>query len=161
MAVSTEAEEVLDMGFETTQQILDSLCGRDRPDAFEPIEGIPEFDPDKHSDGCSGGMSATWAALPEWVHHKFGATLPWHLCCVEHDRAYYYGGSREQKQAADEQLKRCVAASVDSEVMGLLLGSAMQLAVTIGGQPYFATSYRWGYGGDFRGTEDLPSGKSR
>ena len=31
----------------------------------------------------------------------------------------------------------------------------MEIVVTIGGQPYFATPYRWGYGEDFRGTESL------
>ena len=117
------------------------------------------FDPEKHSDGCSGGMSAAYAKLPGWVHEKYGETLPWHHCCVEHDRTYYYGGNREQKLAADEALKVCVAKTLKDENAGLLLGLAMQMAVTIGGQPYFATPYRWGYGEDFRGTEDLPAGK--
>ncbi len=148
------------MHFTTTQQILDTLCGRDRPDSFGPlIQGIPEFDPEKHSDGCSGGMSAAYAKLPKWVHDKFGATLPWRHCCVEHDKAYYYGGSREDKLEADEVLKRCVEATLNDKNAGLLLGLAMQMAVTVGGQPYFITSYRWGYGEDFRGTENLPSGK--
>lgn len=146
------------MQFKSTQEILDKLCGRDHPDVFEPVTGIPEFDPARHSDGCSGGMSAAYARLPQWVHERFGETLPWHDCCVEHDRAYYYGGNREQKLAADEALKRCVAATLQDEQAGLLLGLAMQMAVTIGGQPYFATPYRWGYGADFRGTEGLPAG---
>jgi hypothetical protein len=148
------------MHFKTTQEILDTLCGRDHPDTFEPITGIPKFDPEKHSDGCSGGMSANYAKLPAWVHDKFGKTLPWRDCCVEHDKAYYYGGSRELKLAADEALKECVAKTLKDENAGMLLGLAMQLAVTIGGQPYFATSYRWGYGEDFRNTEDLPSGRN-
>lgn len=144
--------------FKTTQEILDTLCGRDHPDSFGPrIEGIPEFDPNKHSDGCSGGMSAAYALLPKQVREKFGKTLPWHQCCVEHDRAYYYGGSRTDKLAADETLKQCVAKTFKDENAGRLLGLIMQTAVTIGGQPYFATSFRWGYGEDFRGTEDLPS----
>ncbi len=33
----------------------------------------------------------------------------------------------------------------------------MKNAVLVGGVPYFPTSYRWGYGEDFRGTEKLPS----
>ncbi len=148
------------MHFTTTQQILDTLCGRDHPDSFGPtIQGIPEFDPQKHSDGCSGGMSSAYAKLPRWVHERFGETLPWRDCCVAHDQAYYYGGSREDKLQADEILKRCVETRLQDEHAGLLLGLAMQMAVTIGGQPYFITAYRWGYGEDFRGTEDLPSGR--
>ena len=147
------------MLYKTTQEILDRLCGRDHPDRFERIEGIPEFDPKKHSDGCSGGMSASYAQLPEWVHQKFGEVLPWRQCCVEHDRAYYYGGTRDQKIAADKKLKQCVIESLDEDLGAMLLGSAMRISVHIGGQPYFATPYRWGYGEDFRGTEDLPSGR--
>ena len=145
--------------YKTTQEILDKLCGRDHEDRFETLTGLPEFDPEKHSDGCSGGMSATYADLPDWVHEKLGKTLPWRQCCVEHDRAYYYGGSREQKIAADKRLKECVIAEVGETVAALLLGSSMRIAVHIGGQPYFSTPYRWGYGEDFRGTEALPSGK--
>jgi hypothetical protein len=33
----------------------------------------------------------------------------------------------------------------------------MQIAVSIGGLPYLPTSYRWGYGEDFRGTEGRPA----
>lgn len=145
--------------YKTTQNILDKLCTRDRKDCFEPLTGLPEFDPEKHSDGCSGGMSAFYALLPESIHRKFGDTLPWHHCCVEHDKSYYYGGSREQKIAADKKLKECVAKSIGKETIALLLGRSMRIAVHIGGQPYFATHYRWGYGEDFRGTEELPSGK--
>jgi hypothetical protein len=68
----------------------------------------------------------------------------WRECCVVHDRAYYYGGTREEKRAADE-------------AFGVLLGSTMQIAVSIGGLPYLPTSYRWGYGEDFRGTEGRPA----
>ncbi len=145
--------------YKTTQEILDKLCGRNHEDCFEPLSGLPEFDPEKHSDGCSGGMSATYAALPDAIHIRFGPELPWHQCCVEHDRAYYYGGTREQKIAADKRLKECVESVVGKELIGTLLGNAMQVAVHIGGQPYFATPYRWGYGDDFLGTEDLPSRK--
>jgi len=145
--------------YKTTQEILDTLCGRDHDDCFEPLTGLPNFDPEKHSDGCSGGMSATYANLPDWVHESFGDTLPWRHCCVEHDRAYYDGGSREQKIAADKRLKECVTATVGEDLAGRLLSNAMRLAVHIGGQPYFETPYRWGYGEDFRSTGDLPSGK--
>lgn len=145
------------MSYKSTHEILDSIKGRINPDLWERITGIPEFDPQKHSDGCSGGMSASYARLPQAIRDRFGDTLPWRECCVVHDRAYYYGGTREDKKAADEALKQCVAQTLDDSALGELLGSAMQIAVSIGGLPYFSTSYRWGYGEDFRGTEDLPA----
>lgn len=145
------------MAFKSTREILRSIQGRTNEDLWERVTGIPELDPERHSDGCSGGMSAAYAPLPQEIHDRFGETLPWHQCCVEHDRAYYYGGSREEKRAADEALKQCVARTAGDETLMLLLGGAMQLAVTIGGLPCFPTPYRWGYGEDFRGTEGLPA----
>lgn len=145
------------MIYKSTHQILASIQGRTRPDLWQRITGIPVFDPEKHSDGCSGGMSAAYAELPQEVRDLIGETLLWRECCVVHDRAYYYGGTRAEKQAADEALKQCVAQKFGDEVLGALLGSAMQFAVTIGGLPCFATSYRWGYGEDFRGSEALPA----
>jgi hypothetical protein len=145
------------MKFKSTKEILASIRGRKKSDLWERITDIPEFDPEKHSDGCSGGMSDSYAKLPQAIRDRFGETLPWRECCVVHDRAYYYGGTREEKQAADEALKQCVARTLDDKLLGRLLGSAMQIAVSIGGVPYFATSYRWGYGEDFRGTEALPA----
>ncbi len=145
------------MTYKSTHEILAAIKGRTKPDLWERITDIPEFDPEKHSDGCSGGMSASYAKLPLAVRDRLGETLPWRECCVVHDRAYYYGGTREEKQAADEALKQCVANMLDDDTLANLLGSAMQIAVSIGGLPYFATSYRWGYGKDFRGTEALPA----
>jgi len=56
---------------------------------------------------------------------------------------------------ADEALKQCVARTLGDDISGHILGASMEIAVTTGGQPYFATHYRWGYGEDFRGTESL------
>ncbi len=145
------------MNFRSTREILESINGRTKPDLWKRITDIPKFDPEKHSDGCSGGMSASYAKLPQKIRDSFGEEPLWKECCVVHDRAYYYGGTREEKQAADEALKQCVAKKLDDVTLGVLLGSAMQLAVSIGGLPYFATSYRWGYGEDFRGTEVFPA----
>jgi len=145
------------MAFKSTHEILASIKGRTKPDLWERVTDVPEFDPEKHSDGCSGGMSASYARLPQVVRDRFGETLPWKECCVIHDRAYYYGGTREEKQAADEALKQCVAGIIGDEILGVLLGTTMKMAVSIGGVPYFSTSYRWGYSIDFRGTELLPA----
>lgn len=146
------------MSLKSTHEILASIKGRTKPDLWERVTDIPEFDPKKHSDGCSGGMSAFYGSLPQEIRDRLsGDELLWRKCCEVHDRAYYYAGSREEKKAADEALKQCVALTLGQDISGILLGSAMEIAVTIGGAPYFTTSYRWGYGKYFRGTESLPA----
>ena len=113
------------------------------------LEGLPDFNPEKHSDGCSGGMSAAYAELTTF-HVKHGNILPWRHCCVTHDKAYYYGGSMKEKKDADETLEKCV----NHNQGGGALGAIMENAVTVGGQPYIPTSYRWGYGDDYRITQN-------
>ena len=49
------------------------------------------------SDGCSG--------VPDWLP-IVGSMLD---CCIEHDRAYYYGGTWEDKQRADRAFRKCIA----------------------------------------------------
>ena len=106
---------------------------------------LPTFDAEKHSDGCSGGMSAMYAKMT-FLHKNHNNKLRWHECCVIHDKAYYYGGTKQEKKQADKALSQCVSKVVGNK----FLGKAMQLAVKIGGSPYLPTSYRWGYGEDFR-----------
>ncbi len=144
------------MKLKSTMAILKERCGRDKPDLYRKLEGIPKFDPIRHSDGCSGGMSEGYEKLQMMIHENVEKTLPWRGCCVIHDETYYYGGSKEEKIAADKKLKNCVANVVGKKGMGHLLGSTMELAVKIGGKPYFSTSYRWGYGEDFKETDKLP-----
>lgn len=105
---------------------------------------LPSFDPEIHSDGCSGGMSAIYQQL-KFLHSKHGKELSWRQCCVIHDQAYYFGGSKIQKRRADAELSSCVSEVVGTEY----LGKAMQIAVKLGGSPNLPTSYRWGYGVDF------------
>ncbi len=74
----------------------------------------------------------------------------WRKCCEDHDNAYYYGGSRKEKIIADNLLNQCV-----TQVIGdRFLGKTMQIAVEIGGGPNLPTSYRWGYGEDFRVSQE-------
>jgi hypothetical protein len=68
----------------------------------------------------------------------------WCRCCVEHDKAYWQGGTRDERHAADEALRQCVAATGEPRIAGLML-----LGVSVGGTPYVPTSYRWGYGWPF------------
>lgn len=102
------------------------------------------FDLETHSDGCSGGMSAIYKKLT-FLHEKHGKILEWRQCCEVHDQAYYYGGTKQDKQNADNALNACVTQVIGDKY----LGKAMQIAVEIGGGPNLPTSFRWGYGEDY------------
>ena len=81
----------------------------------------------------------------------------WLACCTNHDIAYWQGGTSEQRLAADNQLKQCVAAVGKPNIAKLMLEG-----VRIGGSPYFPTSFRWGYGWDFfRGYQSLTADEKK
>ncbi|WP_374514879.1 hypothetical protein [Niveibacterium sp.] len=82
------------------------------------------------TDGCSSFPDGT-----PWQQ-----TL-WLDCCVKHDIAYWIGGTKDDRVAADEALEQCVAAVGEPEIAKLMLAG-----VRVGGTPYFPTTYRWGYG---------------
>ena len=62
-------------------------------------------------------------------------------CCVEHDKLYYFGGTKEERRAADRQLCTCVRAKGHR-----FLAPMMYLGVRIGGGAWLPTSFRWGFG---------------
>ena len=86
----------------------------------------PPGPPDKpfHSDGCS--------CFPD---------LDYGDCCVDHDRIYWRGGSPDQRRAADEALRQCIAAKGRP-----VLARAMYWGVRIGGHGWLPTPWRWGFG---------------
>ncbi|MEM1263727.1 MAG: hypothetical protein AAGH76_15110 [Pseudomonadota bacterium] len=107
------------------------------------LSGCPEEQSLKPftSDGCSLFPDRAGALDQDWCH-----------CCLEHDVAYWKGGTAAQRQAADQQLRACVAESTGSESLARL----MYEGVRSGGRPEFPTWYRWGYGWtDNRGYEPL------
>ena len=65
----------------------------------------------------------------------------WLQCCIEHDHAYWLGGTYKDRVAADNQLKRCVT-GLDEK----FIAAAMKIGVRVGGSPWLPTSFRWGYG---------------
>jgi hypothetical protein len=65
----------------------------------------------------------------------------WQQCCIEHDFAYYAGGTRDARADADEALEVCVTG-----VANAALGNLMWSGVRVGGSPAFDTPWRWGYG---------------
>ncbi len=87
-----------------------------------------------HSDGCS--------LFPDQnlITHK-----DWSDCCLEHDIAYWRGGTKAQRVAADSLLRICVLKKTGSKK----LADLMYKGVRIGGSPHFPTWYRWGYGWNY------------
>jgi len=68
----------------------------------------------------------------------------WVQCCVEHDLAYWCGGSAAQRLEADRGLQDCVAALGQPETAWW-----MKLGVRVGGHPWWPFPWRWGYGWDW------------
>ena len=66
-------------------------------------------------------------------------------CCVEHDKAYFFGGTREQRRAADAALYRCVKARGHGFVAKI-----MWLGVRVGGVGFLPTPFRWGFGKNWK-----------
>lgn len=82
------------------------------------------------TDGCSDFPDGT-------PSHK---TL-WLSCCTEHDKAYWQGGTYDERRKADRELQRCVANVGEPGIAALMLAG-----VRVSGSPYWPTRFRWGYG---------------
>ncbi len=68
------------------------------------------------------------------------------ICCVEHDKAYYVGGSWKQRWRSDKKLYKCVAAKKGFQHK--LIAPVMWLGVRAFAVPWLPTSFRWGFGKD-------------
>ena len=82
------------------------------------------------TDGCS--------AFPDGTYEE---NELWHSCCVVHDLAYWVGGSTDDREAADQELKTCVEGVGKPAIAGLMLAG-----VRVGGTPWLPTRFRWAYG---------------
>jgi hypothetical protein len=96
------------------------------------------------TDGCSVFPDASGDAC-------------WADCCVEHDRAYWRGGTADERRRADAALRECVARA-DRPTLGKL----MYRGVRVTGMPLWPTWFRWGYGWGYgRGYEPLTPAEQR
>jgi len=68
----------------------------------------------------------------------------WQSCCVEHDIAYWCGGTEAMREKADAELKRCVGDRYRD-----WMGALMKPGVRLGGAPWIPAYWRWGYGHEF------------
>lgn len=85
------------------------------------------------TDGCS-----------MWIEGPPGNPNLWRHCCVAHDLAYWLGGTKEQRQQADETMRQCIEEAQQPMMAGHTFRS-----VRMGGGPYWPSSYRWGFGWDY------------
>jgi hypothetical protein len=83
------------------------------------------------SDGCSLFPDRSLAGSADWC-----------ACCVEHDRAYWRGGTEQERLAADQRLEQCIARTTGDAQ----LAATMLAGVRLGGTPYLDTPFRWAYG---------------
>jgi hypothetical protein len=65
----------------------------------------------------------------------------WRDVCVQHDVAYWRGGTMGDRWRADVELYKGVR-----ERTNFLWASVMFMSVRIGGFPYWPASWRWGFG---------------
>ena len=92
------------------------------------------------TDGCSLFPNGTAEQKDLWL-----------ACCIDHDLAYWMGGTSVERERTDRQLKECVAQAGAPDIAMLMLAG-----VRVGGTPYLPTSFRWGYGWSWpRGYGDL------
>lgn len=78
----------------------------------------------------------------------------WRDCCQTHDYAYWCGGTAQDRAAADETLRACVAREHAA------LGRLMWLGVRAGGHPVVPMYFRWGYGRPYAGCYREPARSS-
>lgn len=108
-----------------------------------PKQGLAPFT----SDGCS--------LFPDNYLHQEGS---WLTCCIEHDKTYWQGGSKDQRKQSDLALKHCV----DEQTGDSALAQTMYNGVRLGGSAYFPTTYRWGYGWPYnRGYQTLSKAEAQ
>jgi hypothetical protein len=100
----------------------------DRAQAWCEEAGLPAGEPIRafYSDACSA-----------WPDGDL------YTCCVEHDVAYWCGGSEEDRRAADRRFRAC------AEVRDRGQSGLVHMGVRMGGVPWLPTPWRWGYGHPF------------
>lgn len=110
--------------------LLSSCCSNRHPPELAPF----------HSDGCT--------AFPD---SDRDTRVSWADCCLEHDIAYWVGGSRHDRLHADRRLRACL-----EKYPTPLPAAVVERTVRITGWPYWPTPFRWGFGWPFpRGYREI------
>lgn len=109
----------------------------------------------KSSDTLSDFKSDGCTLFPD---QSLIENIDWCECCLEHDIAYWQGGSKAQRLEADKNLRDCVLEKTGNQT----LAETMYQGVRFGGSPYFYNWYRWGYGWNYsRKYQKLTSAEQR
>lgn len=116
--------------FRRSAVILSLAAAMYIPLPAQVVSNYPEMPPDFQSDGC------TW--FPDGDYRN---------CCVEHDKAYYFGGTIKQRKAADDELYQCVLDRVGPK--GKFTAQFMWAGVRLGGMSFLPTPFRWGFGNKY------------
>lgn len=103
------------------------ICQTNRTAVVSKFGDMPA---DFKSDGC------TW--FPDRDYRD---------CCVEHDKAYYFGGTIKQRKAADDDLYRCVLDRVGPKRK--FTAQFMWAGVRLFGISFLPTPFRWGFGNKY------------
>jgi len=107
------------------------------------VEALKPFS----TDGCSLFPDGTFSDKDKWQD-----------CCIEHDIAYWKGGTEQDRLDADLELKRCIFERTGDA----MLAQTVYDAVRAWGSPIFPAWYRWGYGWPYgRGYEPLTEEEQR
>lgn len=69
----------------------------------------------------------------------------WQDCCVAHDTAYWLGGAKTEKNIADSIFKKCIADKKFNKIANIY-----KFFVQIFGGPETGTTFRWGYGWNYK-----------
>lgn len=94
---------------------------------FKPKLKLKDF----KSDGCSLFPDRSLISENDWCD-----------CCLEHDIAYWRGGTKKERKEADSIFKNCIEEKTGNK----FLAGTMHLGVRAGASPYFYAWYRWGFG---------------
>jgi hypothetical protein len=62
-------------------------------------------------------------------------------CCLEHDKAYWRGGTCAERRAADQALKRCITENGHG-----FMSNVYYASVRLFGGPVMPAPWRWGFG---------------
>ncbi len=111
---------------ETATEATENAEPAARENILKPFttDGCTDF-----PDGIPVSVSTHWRKL-------------WLDCCIQHDLAYWAGGTQEDKDNADRDiLQKCVSSHGFP-----LIGWIMREGVRVGGNAELPTTFRWGYG---------------
>ncbi|MBN8536462.1 MAG: hypothetical protein J0M15_05380 [Deltaproteobacteria bacterium] len=119
--------------FKRTNALFGMVVGKDTVPISKPI--LRPFT----SDGCSLSPNSFFE-------------VDFTECCVEHDVAYWLGGSKDEKDKSDVQLKACIQSKLNSTFNNDISATVAQtyfFGVQMGGVNFLPNSFRWGYGWNF------------